>query len=125
MRQCRTLGQVGTGALSLLEEIPDKAQSLLAIAVDVNLKSESDREYIEVVVAPHRNPVSYRGEFHYRAGSTKQVLDGTALRCLLLARFGRRWDDVAWPGVGLNDLDGRAVDRYCRRAVLGPRFPGW
>ena len=111
------------GVLGLLEEIPNKAQSLLGIAVDVNLKSDSGREYIEVAVAPHRNPVSYRGEFHYRTGSTKRVLDGAALRRLLLARFGRRWDDVASPGVGLNDLDGRAVDRFRRRAVECERLP--
>lgn len=111
-----------TGVLGLLEEIPDKAQSLLGIAVDVNLKSDSGREYIEVVVAPHRNPVSYQGEFHYRAGSTKQVLHGAALRRLLLARFGRRWDDVAWPGVGLKDLCGRAVDQFCQRAIKCERL---
>ena len=111
------------GVLGLLEEIPDKAQSLLGIAVEVNLKSDSGREYLEVVVAPHHNPISYRGEFHYRSGSTKQVLDGAALRRLLLARFGRRWDDMAWPGVGLKDLDGRAVDRFRRRAVKCERLP--
>ena len=111
------------GVLGLLEEIPSKAESLLGIAVDVNLKSDSGREYIEVVVAPHRNPVSYRGEFHYRTGSTKRVLDGGALRRLLFARFGRRWEDVASPGVGLNDLDGRAVDRFRRRAVECERLP--
>ena len=111
------------GVLGLLEEIPNKAQSLLGIAVDVNLKSDSGREYIEVVVAPHCNPVSYRGEFHYRTGSTKRVLNGAALRRLLRARFGRRWDDVALPGVGLNDLDGRAVDVFRRRAVECERLP--
>jgi len=111
------------GVLGLLEEIPNKAESLLGIAVDVNLKSDSGREYIEVVVAPHRNPVSYRGEFHYRTGSTKRVLDGADLRRLLRARFGRRWDGVASPGVGLNDLDGRAVDRFRRRAVECERLP--
>ncbi len=32
-------------------------------------------------------------------------------------------DDVASPGVGLNDLDGRAVDRFRRRAVECERAP--
>ncbi len=32
--------------LRLLEEIPGKVQSLLGIVVDVNLKSESGREYL-------------------------------------------------------------------------------
>ena len=41
------------GVLRLLEEIPSKVQSLLGIVVDVNLKSEVNGEYIEVVVKPH------------------------------------------------------------------------
>lgn len=91
--------------LSLLEEIPNKVQSLLGIVVDVNLKSDNHGlEYIEIVVRPHTNPISYRGRFHYRSGSTKQVLEGPALTRLLLERHGRTWDDVPLPGVSLRSL---------------------
>ena len=111
------------GVLRLLEEIPGKVQSLLGIVVDVNLRSESDREYLEIAVEPHPNPISYRGEFHYRSGSTKQVLRGAALSRFLLARYGKTWDDMPLPGVGLKDLDGRVVDAFCRRAVASGRLP--
>ena len=57
--------------LSLLEHIPKKARALLGIVVKVNLRSESDLEYIEVAVEPHPIPISHRGRFHYRNGSTK------------------------------------------------------
>ncbi|MYE95171.1 MAG: winged helix-turn-helix transcriptional regulator [Gemmatimonadetes bacterium] len=109
--------------LRLLEEIPNKVQSLLGIVVDVNLKSESGREYVEIAVEPHPNPISYKGEFHYRSGSTKQVLSGVALSRFLLERYGRTWDDVPWPGVGLKDLDDRAIDRFRRSAVESERLP--
>ena len=49
----------------LLKEIPNKAQWLLGITVAVNLKSESGREYLEVVVRPHPNPISYKGGSYY------------------------------------------------------------
>ena len=111
------------GVLRLLEEIPSKVQSLLGIVVDVNLKLESDQEYLEVVVKPHPNPISYRGEFHYRSGSTKQVLRGSALSRFLLARYGRTWDDVPQPGIGLKDLDDRAINRFRHRAVASRRPP--
>ena len=111
-----------TEVLGLLEEIPSKARSLLGIVVAVQLKSESGREYIEVAVEPHRNPISYRGRFHYRSGSAKRVLDRAALNRLMLARFGRGWDDVPGRGVGLKDLDGRSVDRFRRRAVRCERL---
>ena len=62
--------------LCLLEEIPNKALSLLGIVVDVDLKSEAGGGYLEIRVEPCPNPISYRGEYHYRSGSTKQVLRG-------------------------------------------------
>ena len=108
--------------LSLLEEIPNKVQSLLGIVVDVNLRSDSGREYLVIVVEPHTNPISYKGQFHYRSGSTKQLLSGAALNRFLLERYGRTWDDVPWPGVRLSDLDDRTIDRFRRRAVESERL---
>ena len=111
------------GMLRLLEEIPGKVQSLLGIVVDVNLRSESGREYLEIAVEPHPAPISYKGEFHYRSGSTKQVLRGAALRRFLLAKYGGTWDDEPLPGVRLKDLDERAVEAFRRRAVGSGRLP--
>lgn len=48
----------------------------MGIMVDVNLKSEKRKEYLEIIVEPYPYPVSYRGEYHYRSGSTKQELKG-------------------------------------------------
>lgn len=38
------------GVRHLLEDIPNKVRSLLGIAVDVGVKSEGGREYLQVVV---------------------------------------------------------------------------
>ncbi|MCY3737169.1 MAG: putative DNA binding domain-containing protein [Gemmatimonadaceae bacterium] len=109
--------------LRLLEEIPNKAQSLLGIVVDVNLKSKDGREYLEVAVDPYPNPISYKGEFHYRSCSTKQVLRGAALSRFLLQKYGRTWDDVPLPGVGLKDLDGRVLQGFRQRGAESQRLP--
>ena len=109
--------------LSLLEDVPSKVRSLLGIVVEVNLKSESGLEYIEIVVEPHPNPISYRGKFHYRGGSAKQVLEGAALTRFLLERHGRTWDDAALPGVKLSELDGRVFDGFRRMGVRSERLP--
>ena len=103
--------------LRLLEEIPNKALASLGIVVDVNLKIESEREYLQIVVEPYSNTISYKGEFHYRTGSTNQILRGAALSRFLLQRYGRRWDDVPLPGVSLNDLDARTLDEFRSRAA--------
>ena len=110
--------------LRLLEEIPNKVQSVLGIVVDVNLKSEDGTEYIEIVVDPYPNPISYKGEFHYRSGSTKQVLRGAELNRFLMRKHGRTWDDVPMPGVRVQDLDGRALDRFRMLAATSDRLSG-
>lgn len=109
--------------LRLLEEIPNKVQSALGIVADVNLKSEHGTEYVEIVVDPYPNPISYKGEFHYRSGSTKQVLRGAELNRFLMRKHGRTWDDVPMPGVRVQDLDGRALDRFRMLAVASDRLP--
>ncbi|MYF20189.1 MAG: ATP-binding protein [Synechococcus sp. SB0677_bin_5] len=109
--------------LRLLEEISNKALSLLGIVVDVDLKSEAGGDYLEIRVEPCPNPISYRGEYHYRSGSTKQVLRGAVLNQFLLRKHGRNRDDAPMPGVGLADLDGRALDEFRRRGVASGRLP--
>jgi len=52
----------------LLEEIPNKVRDILGIIVDVNLTTDNDVEYLEIVVEPYPYPVSYKGQYHYRSG---------------------------------------------------------
>ena len=109
--------------LHLLEDIRSKAQSRLGIVVDVNLKSGEGGEYLEIRVDPYPHPISYKGKYHYRSGSTKQVLRGAALNRFLLQKHGRNWDDSPMPGVGMRDLDGRTLDEFRRRGVASERLP--
>lgn len=66
-------------AKKLLEELPNKITTVLGIVADVNLHKSDNGDYIEIVVEPQLNPVSCKGEYHYRSGSTKQELKGAAL----------------------------------------------
>ena len=59
-------------AKKMLEDIPNKISNFLGIIADVNLYTENGMDYIEIIVNPNSYPVSYRGEYHYRTGSTKQ-----------------------------------------------------
>ena len=51
--------------LHLLDEIPNKVQSLLGMIVNVDLKSDCGRDYLRIVVPPHPTPISYKREFPY------------------------------------------------------------
>lgn len=81
-------------APKLLEDIPNKVRDILGIMVDVNLRTDADKDYLEIRVEPFPYPVSYKGEYHYRSGSTKQELKGAALDQFLLRKQGRHWDGV-------------------------------
>ena len=64
----------------LLEEIPNKVRDTLGILVDVNLHQIDQGKYIEIVVEQHPYPVNYKGQYHYRSGSTKQELKKSSTR---------------------------------------------
>ncbi|MCY4313826.1 MAG: ATP-binding protein [Gammaproteobacteria bacterium] len=84
----------------LMEELPNKFRDLLGIVAGIELLHEDGRPYLRIAVEPYPVPISYRGEYHYRSGSTKQVLRGAALDRFLMGKMGRCWDSVHMPNVG-------------------------
>ena len=106
----------------LLEEIPNKIQTHLGFPADVNMLSKNDLEYIEIIVSPSSYPVSYKGEYHFRSGSTKQVLRGTALTEFISSKTGIRWEDSVIEGVNIEDLDKESFDIFRREAVRSKRM---
>ncbi|AEW01037.1 transcriptional regulator [Niastella koreensis] len=110
-------------AARLLEDIPNKAKDILGIMVDVNVQDEDGKEYLEIKVDPYPNPISYKGQYHYRSGSTKQELKGAALDRFLLRKQGKRWDGVPVPRVTPADLSDRAFSHFRKKAVSSKRLP--
>lgn len=88
----------------LLEDLPNKIRDLLGIVVEVNLRTRGSRETLEIVVDPHTHPISYRGHYYQRSGSTLQELKGGALDRFLLSRHGCTWDSVPLPQLSIEDL---------------------
>ncbi len=86
-----------TNANKLLEDPPNKIRDVLGIMAAVNLVKKSGKDLIEIRVEPYLTPISYKGEYHIRSGSTKQELKGAALERFLLKKRGRRWDDTPEP----------------------------
>ncbi len=58
----------------------------LGILVDVNLHTTAQGDFIEIIVEGYPYPVNYKGQYHYRSGSTKQELKGAALDKFLLQK---------------------------------------
>src|SRR5216684_3889056 len=76
---------------------------VLAIVADVRLVKKAGKELIEIRVESYPTPISYKGKYHYRSGSTKQELKGVALQRFLLRKQGRHWDDAPVPGFHVKD----------------------
>jgi ATP-dependent DNA helicase RecG len=97
---------------TLLEQIPNKVLNLLGIMVDVNLHCEAGKDYIEIVVEAYPYPVSYKGRYYYRSGSTRQELKGAALDRFLLKRQGKRWDGVPVPHISPEEFNSNSFDLF-------------
>lgn len=109
-------------AKKLLEDIPNKVRDILGIVVDVDLKTTPKGNYLEISVEVYPYPVSYKGQYHYRSGSTKQELKGAALDKFLLQKQGKRWDAVPVPNVSVSDLSVSAFDYFRAKAIKSNRL---
>lgn len=106
----------------LMEDIPNKVRDVLGIIVDVNLLHDGDKRYIEIVVEPYPYPVTYKGQYHYRSGSTKQELKGPALNKFLLDRIGVRWCNVPAPSVKLEELSSESIQDFKESGIKRKRM---
>jgi len=109
-------------ARRLMVDIPNKVRDILGIMVDVNLRGGGANEHLEIVVPAYSNPISYRGEYYYRSGSTNQTLKGAALDRFLLGKQGRTWDGVPMPQVTTKALSKAAIDTFRKLARQSARL---
>lgn len=109
-------------AKRLMEDIPNKVRDVLGIIVDVNLHEKDGLDYIEILVDPYPYPINYKGEYHYRSGSTKQELKGAALDQFLLRKRGMAWDAVPQPNMKVEELDSESIEIFKQQAVRSQRM---
>jgi len=87
---------------TLMEDIPNKIVNFMGLVVDVNLHEQDGLDYIEVVIDPSNVPISFKGKYYYRSGSTMQELNGAALQQFILKKMGRSWDDYTGPDIQMH-----------------------
>lgn len=109
-------------AKKLLEDIPNMVKDKIGIIIDVNLLESGHKEYLQIVVPSSLYPISLRGKYYYRTGSTMQELRGISLDQFLLSHQGRSWDGVPLPGLTSRQLDGESIDVFKKEAVRSQRM---
>lgn len=95
---------------------------ILGIVCDVDLHTEAGKKYLEISVQPSSFPVSYRGEFHYRSGSTRRQLTGFALADFVMRRTDSHWDEAPVESVTLDDVDQESIKIFKREALRSRRM---
>ena len=107
----------------LMDDIPNKIKNAIGIMVVVNLHEETGKYFIEIVTHPYSVPISLRGRYYYRSGSTKQELTGASLNEFLLKKSGKTWDDVLEPRASFDDIDEKTVSTFLKASENAGRLP--
>ncbi|ELR69909.1 hypothetical protein C900_04513 [Fulvivirga imtechensis AK7] len=100
----------------LLEELPNKFRDILGVYAEVNLQSEDNKHYLEIIVPRYDVPISVRGKYYIRTGSTLQELKGPALNEFILKRTGKTWDDIPEQRASINDIDESSIKQFLKDA---------
>lgn len=106
----------------LLEDLPNLIRDVLGILVSVNVHTKSTLDYLEIVVEAYPFPISLRGKYYFRTGSTLQELKGAGLTKFLLERQGKKWDAVPMPNITVADLKTNTFNGFKIKAEKSNRL---
>ena len=106
----------------LLDDIPNKIRDTLGIVAEVNLIQKSGKDVIEIKVEASQFPVNYKGEYHYRSGSTKHQLKGNALNSFLMKKMGITWESAAVENILPDQLPDTSFDIFKEQALRHKRL---
>lgn len=106
-----------------MENIPQKIRNFMGIICDVQLHEEDGKNYISIQVNPYSVPVSYKGRYYYRSGSTKMELTGIELNEFLLKKAGKTWDDVIEERASIDDIDESSLAQFIKDSEEKGRMP--
>ena len=106
-----------TNSKYLMDEIPSKARNLMGITVTVNLKNLNELNYLEIITPCYSVPISLRGRYYFRSGSTNTELTGSSLNEFLMRKFGKTWDDVTEESFTAGELNFQAIETFKKLAI--------
>ncbi|MFN2396958.1 MAG: ATP-binding protein [Bacteroidales bacterium] len=106
----------------LLEELPNKFRDILGVYAEVNMQSENGKYYLEIIVPRFDVPISVRGKYYVRTGSTLQELKGPALNEFILKRTGKTWDELPVEAATVKDIDDDAIKFFTKKAIKSNRI---
>lgn len=95
----------------LLESIPNKIRHSLNIIPSVKAEHIKDIEVIKIEIPPSEVPISYKGKFYIRSGSTTQEVSGMELVKFLMKKQKLSWEALL-SDAGVNEIDEETVLKF-------------
>lgn len=95
----------------LLETLPNKIRNNLNIIPSVEIENINGKEIIKIEISPSEVPISYRGKFFIRAGSTTQEVSGMDLIKIVMKKQNLAWDAFL-SDAGIEEIDEETVLRF-------------
>lgn len=106
----------------LMEQLPNKLRDILGVYAEINLHVEKNKNYLEIIVPRYDVPISLRGKYYIRTGSTLQELTGPALNEFILKRTGKTWDDIPELRATIEDIDEQTIKQFLKEARKANRI---
>ncbi|UUW08785.1 putative DNA binding domain-containing protein [Flavobacterium plurextorum] len=106
----------------ILVNLPNRIRDLVGVICEVNHLTDNNKHYIEINVNAYSVPISYKGKYYIRSGSTTQLLTGNSLNEFLLKKTGLNWDEVSEPTSSISDIDESAIEYFKNSANVSGRL---
>lgn len=100
----------------------NKFRDILGVYAEINLQEDKDKHYLEIIIPRFDVPISVRGKYYVRTGSTLQELKGPALNEFILKRTGKTWDDIPEQRASINDIDKSSIKQFLKDARIVKRI---
>ena len=102
---------------TLMEDVPSKVRNLMGVTVSVNLSNKDEHFYLEIITPSYATPISLRGRYYFRSGSTNTELTGNALNEFLMRKFRQTWDDVTEESFSTDQLNLQTIEDFKNLAI--------
>lgn len=96
----------------LLEYIPNKIKDILGIVASIKSVRPQSKSVIKISVNKYTAPISCKGKFYKRSGSTTTELRGLELSRFLVSHSGISWENAIEPEVSLKDISMKTVRTF-------------
>ena len=106
----------------LLENIPNKAIQFLGITIGVNSIIKQRKIILEIKVLSNSVPISYKGKYYIRSGSTVQEIKGQELHFFILKKIGKTFDELTLDNASLEDIDTNSLRLFIKKAIKAHRI---